>query len=167
MRQQRMVESCVGIFIIFAFIALSLLAFKISGLTSLFSSDSYIISANFDEIGGLKVRSPVKISGVQIGEVSQIILDPSTFRAVVKMRIQTQFNDIPDDSSAGILTSGLLGDNYVAISPMYNNTFLKNNSQIQVTRSAMVLEKLIGQLIYKVGNGDQKKTTEGDAYAKQ
>ena len=113
------------------------------------------MTALFDDIGGLKVRSPVKIGGVQIGEVTHIDLDPTTFKAMVTLQIHKQFNDIPDDSSAAILTAGLLGDNYVAITPMYNKTVLKNGSQIQMTNSAMVLEKLIGQFIYKLGNGDK------------
>lgn len=152
MLPQRLIETLVGLFLLFAAVALTMLAFKVSGLTSLFPMQTYTIQADFDDIGGLKVRAPVKIGGVQIGEVEQINLDPTTFKAVVKMRIQKHYNDIPDDSSAGIYTAGLLGDNYIAISPMYNQSFLKEGSQIQITRSAMVLEKLIGQLIYKIGN---------------
>lgn len=154
MLPQRLIETLVGIFLLFAAIALMVLAFKVSGLTTLFPDESYEVRADFDDIGGLKVRAPVKIGGVQIGEVSQINLDPTTFKAVVKMRIQKRFNDIPDDSSAGIYTAGLLGDNYIAISPMYNQNFLKDGAQIQITRSAMVLEKLIGQFIYKIGGGN-------------
>ena len=152
MLPQRFIESLVGLFLLFAIIALTILAFKVSGLTSLFPAKSYTVTAAFDDIGGLKVRSSVKIGGVQIGEVSEIGLDPATFKAIVKMRIQNKFNDIPDDSSAGIYTAGLLGDNYISITPMYNKTVLKDGSQIEITRSAMVLEKLIGQLIYKISN---------------
>lgn len=155
MLPQRLIESLVGLFLIIAFIALSVLAFKVSGLTTLFPAKSYAVTANFDDIGGLKVRSPVKMGGVQIGEVSNIALDPVTFRAVVTMSIEDQYNDIPDDSSVGIFTSGLLGDNYIAVTPMYSKTFLKNGSNIQFTRSAMILEKLIGQFIYKMNNGDK------------
>lgn len=164
MLSQRLIESLVGFFLLFALICLSVLAFKVSGLTSLFPAQSYEVSAAFDDIGGLKVRSPVKIGGVQIGEVSQIKLDPSTFKAVVKMKIGAQFNDIPDDSSAGILTAGLLGDNYVAITPMYNQTYLKQGSQIEFTNSAMVLEKLIGQFIYKMSNDNKKEETTNAAH---
>ncbi|RDI48787.1 outer membrane lipid asymmetry maintenance protein MlaD [Aquicella lusitana] len=172
MLPQRLIESLVGLFLLFAIIALTVLAFKVSGLTSLFPSKTYTVIASFDDIGGLKVRSSVKIGGVQIGEVSDITLDPVTFRAIVKMRIEDQFNDIPDDSSAGIFTAGLLGDNYISITPMYSKTFLKEGSQIEITRSAMVLEKLIGQLIYKIGNsgtdGTKQNTTgNGDQHANQ
>lgn len=164
MLPQRLIECLVGLFLIFAIIALSVLAFKVSGLTTLFPEKSYEVTAQFDDIGGLKVRSIVKIGGVQIGEVSDIGLDPTNFKAVVTLRIQERFNDIPDDSSAAILTAGLLGDNYVAISPMYSKTLLKNGSVIQFTNSAMVLEKLIGQFIYKMSNdskgSDNKHETQ-------
>src|SRR5579883_1412141 len=167
MLPQRLIESLVGLFLLFAVIALTVLAFKVSGLTSLFPVKTYTVTASFDDIGGLKVRSPVKISGVQIGEVSNIALDPVTFREIVTMQIETKFNTIPDDSSAGIFTAGLLGDNYIAITPMYNTTYLTNGSKIQVTRSAMILEKLIGQLVYKIGNGGSSNSNkDGDKNAK-
>lgn len=160
MLHQRRIETLVGLFLLFALMALTVLAFKVSGLTTLFPQKSYIVTAAFDDIGGLKVRSPVKIGGVQIGEVFDIALDERSFKAVVKMKIYEEFNDIPDDSAAGIFTSGLLGDNYIAITPMYNTTYLKNGSIMEETHSAMVLEKLIGQFIYRLGgdnkNGDNK-----------
>lgn len=158
MLPQRFIESFVGLFLLLALTALTVLALKISGLTSLFPANSYTITAAFDDIGGLKVRAPVKIGGVQVGEVSSIQLDSSSFKAVVKMKIQEKYNDIPDDSSAGILTAGLLGDNYIAITPMYNKSFLKSGSEIQYTHPAMVLEKLIGQFIYKMGNSSNNES---------
>jgi len=86
----------------------------------------------------------------------------------VYMNIHQQYNDIPDDSSAGIFTSGLLGDNYIAISPMYNTTYLRNGSKIEFTNSAMVLEKLIGQFIYSLKNsGDNDNGDKGDKHAKE
>lgn len=162
MLPQRLIESLVGLFLIFAIISLSVLAFQVSGLTSLFPAKSYAVKAAFDDIGGLKIRAPVKVGGVQVGEVSAIDLDPVTFKAVVTMQIQDQFNDIPDDSSAGIFTAGLLGDNYIALSPMYNETFLKEGSEIRTTRSAMVLEKLIGEFMYKIGNSGGNADADGD-----
>ncbi|VVC76117.1 putative phospholipid ABC transporter-binding protein MlaD [Aquicella siphonis] len=168
MLPQRFIESLVGLFLILAAVSLTVLAFQVSGLTSLFPEKSYPVTANFDDIGGLKIRSPVKIGGVQIGEVSRIDLDPVTFKAVVTMNIYQKFNDIPDDSSAGIYTSGLLGDNYIAISPMYNTTYLKSGSKIEMTNSAMVLEKLIGQFIYNIkNNGNNNSEEDGDTHAKK
>ncbi len=164
MRSQRITETFVGLFLLLALTTLAVLAFKVSGLTSLFPADSYLITANFDDIGGLKIRSPVKIGGVQIGQVATIDLDPSTFKANVTMKIEKKFNDIPDDSSAGIFTAGLLGDNYIAITPMYSQSVMKNGSHIEYTHSAMILEKMIGQMIYKVTNsGNDNK---GDSNAK-
>jgi phospholipid/cholesterol/gamma-HCH transport system substrate-binding protein len=152
MLSQRTIESCVGLFLLAAILALITLAFKVSGLTSFFKSAGYDVVANFDDIGQLKVRSPVKIGGVLVGEVSAINLDPASFKAVVKLHINYKFKAIPEDSSVSILTAGLLGDNYVAINPEYSQVFLKNGSVIQDTHSAMILEKLIGQLIYKLSN---------------
>lgn len=163
MLPQRLIESLVGVFLLLAMVAMTTLALKVSGLTNLFPAKSYTITAAFDDIGSLKIRSPVKIGGVQVGEVSQIILDPVTFKAIVIMKINDKFNDIPDDSSAGILTAGLLGDNYIAITPMYNKASLKNGSQIAITHSAMVLEKLIGQFIYKIGHNDSSDADDASS----
>lgn len=165
MLSQRTIESFVGMFLLAAMLALLVLAFKVSGLTSFFKPASFTVIASFDEIGQLKVRSPVKMGGVLIGEVSGISLDPQTYRAVVKMDIYRKYNDIPDDSTANILTAGLLGDNYIALTPMYSPTFLKNGSVIEDTHSAMILEKMIGQLIYKLssGSGNASKTATAPA----
>lgn len=155
MVSERRIESLVGIFLLAAIIALLILAFKVSGLTSFFKPAGYDVIAQFDDIGSLKIRSAVKIDGVLVGEVSAIVLDPATYKAVVTLRINGRFNTIPDDSSASILTAGLLGDNYIAINPMYSQVYLKNGSEIQDTHSAMILEKLIGQMIYKLSNPDR------------
>jgi phospholipid/cholesterol/gamma-HCH transport system substrate-binding protein len=159
MLSQRTIESFVGLFLLAAIGALLVLAFKVSGLTSFFKPAGYDVTAAFDDIGQLKVRSPVKVGGVLVGEVSSITLDPSSFKAVVKLHINSRFSDIPDDSSVGILTAGLLGDNYIAITPMYSPTYLKNGSEIQDTHSAMILEKLIGQMIYKLSNPSGSSST--------
>ncbi len=152
MISQRAIESFVGLFLLASIIALLTLAFKVSGLTSFFRPAGYDVTAEFDDIGQLKVRSPVKIGGVLVGEISSISLDPTSYKAIVKLHIDSRFKQIPDDSSASILTAGLLGDNYIAINPMYSENYLKNGDQLQDTHSAMILEKLIGQLIYKLGN---------------
>ena len=166
MPSQRLIESLVGCFMLFAAILLMFLAFKVSGLTSLFPQKSFTINGAFDDIGGLKIRAPVKMSGVQIGEVSGIHLDLTTFKAIVDMQIYAKYNDIPDDSSAGIYTAGLLGDNYVSITPMYSKTFLQNGSTIQYTHSAMILEKLIGQLVYRIGSNTGNTQTQEEQHVK-
>lgn len=157
MLPQRWVESLAGLFVLLALFAFFILAFKVSGLTSLFPEKTYQVTAIFEDIGGLKLRSPVKIGGVQVGEVANIALDKQTFQAIVTLKIKSAYQDIPDDSSASILTAGLLGDNYIALTPMYSNSFLKEGSKINMTHSAMVLEKLIGQFIYKLGNSQNDK----------
>lgn len=154
MLPQRTIETLVGLFLIAAIAAMITLAFKVSGLTSFFKEPGYTVSANFDDIGQLKIRASVKMGGVTIGEVTGIRLDPATFKAVVNMHIRNSVDNIPDDSSASIMTAGLLGDNYIAITPMYSATFLKNGSLIRETHSAMILEKLIGQFMYKINHSD-------------
>lgn len=161
MVSQRTIETFVGLFLMTAFAALAILAFKVSGLTSFFKKAGYDITAQFDDIGQLKVRGSVKIGGVTVGEVSNIILDPTSYRAVVTMHIDAKVNDIPNDSSVSILTAGLLGDNYIAITPMYANEFLKQGSVIQETHSAMILEKLIGQFIFNLSNAKNESSSTG------
>ena len=162
MSSQRMLESFVGLFIIAAFSALVILALKVSGLTSFFKEEGYTVTAYFEDIGGLKLRAPVKVGGVIIGEVSSLALDPTSFKAVVKMHLYNKYNDIPSDSSASILTAGLLGDNYIELTPMYSQTVLKEGSVIEYTHPAMILERLIGQFLFRVGgNPDDNKVGGG------
>lgn len=152
MLSERTTESIVGLFLLAGILALIILAFKVSGLTTFFQPKGYDVYAKFENIGQLKVRAPVKIGGVLIGEVTGISLDPVTYKALVRLHIDANFNDIPNDSSVSILTAGLLGDNYLEISPMYSTVFLKQGDELADTHSAMILEKLIGQLIYKISN---------------
>lgn len=152
MVSQRIIETGVGLFLLLAMLALVALAFKVSGLTSFFSQPGYNVTAAFDDIGQLKVRSSVKMGGVTIGEVTGVLLDPVSFKAIVTLRIASSFQEIPSDSSASVMTAGLLGDNYIAITPMYSKVYLKEGSRIEETHSAMILEKLIGQLIFKMTN---------------
>ena len=167
MVSQRTIESFVGLFLIAAISALVVLAFKVSGLTSFFKAEGYDVTAQFDDIGQLRIRAPVKMSGVVVGEVSSVVLDPQSFKAIVTLRINKNVNDIPNDSSASILTAGLLGDNYIEIVPMYGKDFLKSGSEIQETHSAMILEKLIGQLIYKLGNSGSSNNSNDNSSSNQ
>jgi phospholipid/cholesterol/gamma-HCH transport system substrate-binding protein len=156
MLSQRTIETLVGLFLMAAMLGLIALAFKVSGLTTFFKQEGYHVTAAFDDIGQLKVRGAVKIAGVTVGEVTQIKMDPESYKAVVTLRINSNVNDIPVDSSASVLTAGLLGDNYIAIVPMYSKDFLKEGSQIQETHSAMILEKLIGQFLFSIGHSNEK-----------
>lgn len=151
MQSQRIIETIVGFFIIIGMLALVFLAFKVSGLTSYFEKNTYKVTANFDNIGQLKERAPVTIAGVRVGEVDNIQINPQTFRAVVTLRIDSN-QAIPADSSASILTAGLLGANYISLNPGYEPQDLKDGAVIQDTHPALILENLIGQLLFKVSN---------------
>lgn len=150
--QTKNIELMVGAFLVAGIVALVLLAFQVSGLSNVMGQQGYQISAAFDNIGDLKVRAPVSIGGVRVGEVSNIALDEKTFKAIVTMQINPHQNMIPTDSSASILTAGLLGSNYISITPGFADTNLKNGDKITVTHSAIILENLIGQVMYKLSS---------------
>ncbi len=159
--RNKIIEIAAGLFMILGLVGLSLLAFKVSGLTSLHEEAYYKVSANFDEIGNLKVRAPVLISGVKVGRVTDISLDQNTFRAKVLMHINKEFFQIPIDSSASILTQGLLGSNYIGITPGFETNTLKAGGLIETTHSALILENLLGQLLFNLKSSD--KNTEKPA----
>lgn len=146
------IEMLVGLFVLIGIVSLCGLAFKVSGLMDL-SNDSagYNITAAFTEIGGLKPRARVAIAGVPVGRVQSIVLDEDGFQAIVTMRIHANVNQIPTDTIASIATSGLIGDNYVMLAPGAEDRFLKEGSRIELTDPAIVLEKLIGQFLYRSG----------------
>ncbi|MDF1795934.1 MAG: outer membrane lipid asymmetry maintenance protein MlaD [Coxiellaceae bacterium] len=152
-------EFIVGIFIILAVLALMALAFNVSGLVVFGNSKSYTLTAEFDNIGDLKPRAPVTIGGVKVGQVQKIQLDEQDFRAKVTLLIKDRYNLIPIDTSAGILTQGLLGSNYISLSPGFEQQVLKPGERIETTQSAMILENLIGQLMYSLKNNDSKEDT--------
>ena len=148
----------VGLFILGAVGALFVLALKVSGLGNVVGNNGYHINATFDNVGDLKIRAPVTIAGVRVGEVTGIKLNQQTFRAVVTMQINPNENEIPVDSSASILTQGLLGSNYISLTPGFDNNFLKEGSAIDNTHPAIILENIIGQVMYKLNSGDNKST---------
>ena len=151
-----MIDFLVGVFVLVALAALLVLAFRVSGLVHVGKGKTYTVSADFDNIGGLKSRASVRISGVLIGRVTSISLDPKTYQAKVVMSIDDQFNQIPTDSSASIYTEGLLGANYISVTPGFDNTMWKQGSVVQSTHSAMILENLIGQFLFSMKGGDKK-----------
>ncbi len=155
--RNKSVELIVGMFMLAGMAAILLLALKVSGLNEYFSGKTYDLVASFDGVGGLKPRAPVKIAGVKIGQVGSIDLNQTTFKADVTLQIYDK-DKIPTDSSASILTAGLLGANYISITPGFDQTTLKSGETIEMTQSALVLENLIGQMIYKTkGNNSKKK----------
>ncbi|MGE5626051.1 MAG: outer membrane lipid asymmetry maintenance protein MlaD [Bacillota bacterium] len=150
MKQTRTIEIVTGFFIILGFASLYVIATSATNIKS-YGEAGYTVTAKFDNIGGLKERAQVTLAGVEVGRVTKIALDPATFKAVVTLQMSGRFNEIPDDSTASILTQGLLGEQYISLSPGGSDAFLKNGSSIQYTQSALVLENLIGQFLSNSG----------------
>lgn len=149
MNKNRLVEIWVGVFMAIGFVALFFLAMQVSNLGTAYTGDTFTVTARFDNIGGLKVKAPVTIAGVEVGRVTGIHYDADDFRAVVEMGIQSQYlNRIPDDSFAKILTAGLLGEQYIGLDPGGSEDYLEDGSEISVTQSALVLEDVVGQFIF-------------------
>ena len=148
----------VGIFVAGGIAALMVLALKVGNASTTFNvGETYQVSGEFDNIGGLKVRAPVKSSGVVVGRVDQIAFDNDRFRARVVMNIDKRYQ-FPKDTSASILTSGLLGEQYVGLEAGGDSESIKAGGSFKLTQSAVVLEKLIGQFLYsKAAEGDGKK----------
>lgn len=158
--RNKALEIIVGLFMVVGFLGLLFLAFKVSGLTMIHKGDNYEITADFDNIGSLKVRAPVQLSGVTIGRVESINLDSTTFRARVTLLINKQYNNLPIDSGASIYTQGILGSNYVALTPGFETENLMPGGQIETTHSALILEDLIGQLLFSMKSDKDKKEPE-------
>lgn len=149
----RTTEILVGFFMLLFFLAMFVLAMKVSNLTSLTKAEGYTVVAKFENIGGLKERARVSASGVRVGEVTQIVYDPENFEAIVTLNIQNAFNSFPLDTTASIYTSGLLGEQYIGLDPGAEEDFLENNDEITLTQSAIVLERLIGQVLFSRSGG--------------
>lgn len=160
MVRKPVIEILVGLFMIAGVAALAFLAFQVSGLAQFSTGKYYEVIAQFDNIGDLKPRAPVTIGGVRVGQVGRITLDRNTYRAAVVLEIDEKTNNIPTDSTANIFTQGLLGSNYISLSPGFDNTMLKNGDQIQNTRSALILENLIGQFLLSGVKSEDKNTDE-------
>lgn len=156
--RERHVEILVGIFILLGTLALCFLAIRASGLGTAMASHGYRVTATFDNVGDLKIRAPVTIAGVRIGEVTNIQLNTNNFKAIVTFQIDKNQNQLPTDTSASIFTQGLLGSNYISLNPGFDETMLKEGDQIINTHPALVLENLIGQFLFKV-NSDAKKNS--------
>lgn len=147
MLNRKLAETMVGIFVIAAFLALFVTALRATSMKHRSHADMYHLSADFDNIGGLRVRAPVRIAGVRIGEVSAIHLNKQTFKAVVQIAI-SDHRALPVDSEASIMTEGLLGAQYVSISPGFEIAMLQDGGMIEQTHPALVLEQLIGKLLF-------------------
>lgn len=149
------IEWSVGAFILMGFACAVALAFASTSLQDRLLGEHYSVTARFSNTGELKVRAPVKTAGVKIGEVAAIALDPRTYEAVATLRIARSAGELPADSSAGIFTSGLLGERYVGIAPGGDPMPLQDGDEVLLTQSAVVLEELIGKFMFGAGKGGQ------------
>lgn len=153
-------DTLVGLFVAAGIAGLFFLALQVSNLSSFSDADTYTVTARFESSGGLKVKSAVSAAGVKIGKVSDIHFDPKTYQSVVTMEIETKYNTLPDDTTASVFTAGLLGEQYVNLDPGGSESYLKEGSNIEITQSAIVLEKVIGQFLFKSAEekaqGDKK-----------
>ncbi len=148
-------DTFVGLFVASGIVGLFFLALQVSNLSSFTEHDSYTITARFQNSGGLKVKSPVSAAGVKIGRVSAISFDPKTYESVVQLNIDSQYNTLPDDTTASVFTAGLLGEQYVNLEPGGSDDYLKNGGKIEITQSAIILEKALGQFLFK--SAEEKK----------
>jgi len=186
MMNSRTVEIWVGIFITAGFAALFMLAMKVSNLSAYTDDNGYEITASFEDASGLKVRSPVTMAGVTLGRVTEINFDNDSFKAVVKMQIDSHYDKLPAGTSANIYTAGLLGEKYVGLLPGSaadpceeeklraelegrepnlqgmdcSRQYLKQGSMIQLTQGSLVLEKLIAQFVSRFMEGSDSKQSE-------
>jgi phospholipid/cholesterol/gamma-HCH transport system substrate-binding protein len=155
MMQSKSTEIIVGLFVAAGLAALFMLAMKVSNLGEFTDEAGYQVTAEFENIGGLKVRAPVTMAGVRVGRVADISLDPVTYNAKVSINMYSQFDTIPLDTSASIYTAGLLGEQYIGLVAGAEEEFLQNGDVIDLTQPALVLEQVIGQFLYSKAEGDE------------
>jgi len=147
MQQTRTIEIGTGLFALLGMGALFFLTTQTTGRNDFSVSETYEVEARFDNIGSLKVRAPVSISGVTIGRVTDVQFDRDSLEAVVTFVVDSQYDQIPDDSDASILTAGLLGSQYVGLQAGGSEFYLEDGSEILFTQSAIVLENIIGKFL--------------------
>ncbi|AHF01639.1 organic solvent ABC transporter substrate-binding protein [Thiomicrospira aerophila AL3] len=156
MSKQLKFEIGVGLLVLITLISTVFIALKVSNFSGLQDRPTYQVDALFSNIGGLTARAPVKVSGVVVGRVNRIELDPVSYRARVVMDIFREFDDIPADSSVSILTSGLLGSQYIGLEVGGDDIVLQAGDRIHFTQSALVLENLIGRLMVSLTEGGRE-----------
>ena len=157
--ERRVVDLWVGLFVVAGIVALMMLALKVGNFGAYSPNDVYVVSAHFDNIGGLKEQAPVRSSGVVVGRVAGIRFDAKKFDAEVTISMDGKFK-FPSDTTAAILTSGILGENYVGLEAGGGNDNLKQGDEIKLTQSAVVLEKIISQFLYSKAQEASDKPKE-------
>ncbi|MCH8228108.1 MAG: outer membrane lipid asymmetry maintenance protein MlaD [Proteobacteria bacterium] len=157
MRPNYKVELASGIFLLLGIAALVWLAMRATDYGQEIGKDTYRISARFTNVADLRVKSPVKIAGVTVGVVESIVLDPVMFEAVVNMDIATRFNEIPTDTGASVLTSGVLGDRYIGLEPGGAPDVLVEGDELFITQSALILEQVIGKYLFNADSTEENR----------
>ena len=157
MRPNYKVEFASGIFLLLGIAALIWLAMRATDYGQEIGKDTYRISARFTNVADLRVKSPVKIAGVTVGMVESIVLDPVMFEAVVHMNIATRFNEIPSDTGASVLTSGVLGDRYIGLEPGGAPDMLVEGDELFITQSALILEQVIGKYLFNADSTEENR----------
>lgn len=155
MQQTRTMEIGTGLFALLGIGALFFLTTQTTGRNDFDADQTYQVSARFENVGSLKPRAPVSMSGVTIGRVTGIRFDPVALEAVVEMVIDSRYDEIPDDSDASILTAGLLGSQYIGLQAGGSPVYLEDGSEIYFTQSAVILENLIGKFLVGGGSSDE------------
>jgi len=151
MKKSHSVELGTGLFVLLGLSALLFLTTQTSNLGTYIDNGGYSVMARFNNVGGLAIRAPVTMAGVTIGRVESINFDSQDFKAVVMLRISPEFDQIPEDSDASILTAGLLGGQYIGLNPGGSPDSLREGSEIEFTQSAIVLEDLVGRYLLQAG----------------
>ena len=156
MQQTRTMEVGTGLFALLGIGALFFLTTQTTGRDDFNVDDTYSVTARFENVGSLKARAPVSMSGVTIGRVTDITFDSDSLEAVVTFVIDSRYDQIPDDSDASILTSGILGSQYIGLQAGGSDLYLEEGSEILFTQSAIVLENLIGKFLVNAGSSDEE-----------
>jgi phospholipid/cholesterol/gamma-HCH transport system substrate-binding protein len=156
MRQTRSVEIGTGLFVLLGMTSLFFLTTQTTGSDDFRAESVYTVEARFENVGSLRERAPVTMSGVTIGRVTEVAFDPASLEAVVHFVIDAKYDQIPDDSDASILTSGILGSQYIGLQAGGSDMYLDEGSEILFTQSAIVLENLIGKFLVKTGSSDEE-----------
>jgi len=156
MRQTRSVEIGTGLFVLLGMTSLFFLTTQTTGGDDFKAESVYTVEARFENVGSLRDRAPVTMSGVTIGRVTDVSFDPVTLEAVVHFVVDARYHQIPDDSDASILTSGILGSQYIGLQAGGSPEFLDDGSEIMFTQSAIVLENLIGKFLVNAGSDDEE-----------
>jgi len=156
MRQTRSVEIGTGLFVLLVMTSLFFLTTQTTGGDDFRAESVYTVEARFENVGSLRERAPVAMSGVTIGRVTSVTFDPVSLEAIVHFVVDTQYDQIPDDSDASILTSGILGSQYIGLQAGGSDMYLDEGSEILFTQSAIILENLIGKFLVNAGSGNEE-----------